>query len=197
MKKYITATAIAVTLATAGCSMHGHQASPSPAATPDRAAVIEGLGLEKHVEGGYFRRTYQSDHRPMLETEAGERFLMTSIFYLLTSDSPVGHFHRNRSDIVHYYHQGDPIRYTLIHPDGTLEQVVMGPDVANGQRLQLHVAGGVWKASELLEGPYGYGLISEAVSPGFDYDDMTLGDAETLRTQFPEHEGLFEPLTRK
>ncbi len=197
MKKCITATAIAVTLATAGCSMHGHHASPSPAATPDRAAVIEGLGLEKHVEGGYFRRTYQADHRPMMETEAGERFLMTSIYYLLTSESPVGHFHRNRSDIMHYFHQGDPIRYTLIHPDGTLETVVMGPNVANGQRLQLHVAGGIWKASELLDGPHGYGLISEAVSPGFDYDDMTLGDAAMLRERFPEHKGLFEALIQE
>ncbi len=197
MKKECLTTMIsAIALATAGCSTHG-QHGAAPPSTPERAAVIEGLGLEKHVEGGYFRRTYQSDHRPMLDTEAGERFLMTSIYYLLTSDSPVGHFHRNRSDIVHYYHQGDPIRYTMIHPDGTLEQVVMGPDVASGQRLQLHVAGGVWKASELLEGPHGYGLISEAVSPGFDYEDMTLGDAEALRERFPQHEGLFEPLTRQ
>ena len=27
--------------------------------------------------------------------------------YLLNSESPVGHFHRNKSDIVHFFHMGD------------------------------------------------------------------------------------------
>lgn len=46
--------------------------------------VIKALDLEPHVEGGYFRRTYQADHREMLETTGGPRYLMTSIYYLLT-----------------------------------------------------------------------------------------------------------------
>ncbi|MEG2391155.1 MAG: cupin domain-containing protein, partial [Pseudomonas sp.] len=28
--------------------------------------LITALDLEPHVEGGYFRRTYQADHRKML-----------------------------------------------------------------------------------------------------------------------------------
>ncbi len=32
--------------------------------------VINALDLEPHLEGGYFRRTYQSDHRDWLETAA-------------------------------------------------------------------------------------------------------------------------------
>jgi predicted cupin superfamily sugar epimerase len=164
------------------------------AAAPSVDQLVQELGLEAHVEGGYFRRTYAAEDQPRVATPAGERYSLTSIFYLLTRESPTGHFHRNRSDIVHYFQLGDPITYYLLHPDGRLETVVMGQDVAAGQRLQLTVPGGIWKASSLGEGPHGYGLISEAVSPGFDYADMTLGDAATLAEAFPEHADLVRRL---
>src|SRR5476651_2017789 len=87
--------------------------------------LIVALELEPHVEGGYYRRTFQSDHGAMVETGRGQRYSMTSIYYLLTEDSPIGYFHLNQSDIVHYYHVGDAIQYSLIFPDGTLKTVVM------------------------------------------------------------------------
>lgn len=34
---------------------------------PDKETVIRELGLEGHVEGGYFRRTFQADHRAMID----------------------------------------------------------------------------------------------------------------------------------
>ncbi|MFD4125265.1 cupin domain-containing protein [Streptomyces globisporus] len=40
---------------------------------------IEALGLEEHVEGGYFRRTFQADHRPRISTAVGDRYTLTSI----------------------------------------------------------------------------------------------------------------------
>jgi predicted cupin superfamily sugar epimerase len=164
---------------------------------PSAEALITALDLEPHTEGGFYRRTFQSDHHPMVETDSGPRFLMTSIYYLLTKDAPTGHFHLNQSDIVHYYHLGDAIQYSLIFPDGTLKTVVMGSDVIAGQCLQLHVPGGVWKASRLTDGLAGYGLISEAVSPGFDYADMKLGHRQKLSELFPEHSELIAELTQK
>ena len=178
----------------------GHPQSDSPQQTTTALTaeqVAQALDLEQHLEGGYFRRTYEADHRPMLESPEGERYLMTSIFYMLTDQSPVGHFHLNQSDILHYYHRGDPVRYYLIHPDGHLETIVLGQNIAQGQRLQLTVKGGIWKASQLLDGEAGYGLISEAVSPGFDYADMTLGTEQKLTDTFPQHSELFKTLTRE
>ena len=101
--------------------------------------LIEALQLEGHVEGGFFRRTYEAQGQPRIDAGQGERFAMTSIYYLLTAEGPIGHFHRNRSDIVHYFHLGDPITYTLIHPDGELQTVTMGPDPRQGHLLQLTV----------------------------------------------------------
>lgn len=164
-------------------------------ADPDRDTVIRELGLEPHVEGGYFRRTFQADHRPRIDTPAGERYTLTSIHYLLTRDAPTGHWHLNRSDIIHFWHLGAPVRYYMIHPDGRLETAVLGPDLAAGQRLQLVVPGGVWKASHLPAGEYG--LISEAVSPGFEYADMTLGERDALLEAFPQHAELIRAYTRQ
>jgi len=73
----------------------------------------------------------------------------------------------------------------------------MGPYLDAGQALQLTVPGGVWKASRLSGGgSHGYGLVSEAVSPGFDYEDMTLGDRRLLTAAFPGHAELLQQLTR-
>jgi predicted cupin superfamily sugar epimerase len=160
----------------------------------DAKTLIEALALEPHVEGGYFRRTFQADHRARIATPAGERYTLTSIHYLLTQDAPVGHWHLNRSDILHFFHLGAPITYYLIHPDGRLERVVLGPDPGKGQRLQLAVTGGTWKASHLETGEFG--LISEAVAPGFEYEDMTLGRRDALLAQFPQHAELIQRFSR-
>jgi predicted cupin superfamily sugar epimerase len=109
--------------------------------------------------------------------------LMTSIFYMLTSNRPIGHFHKNKSDIMHYFHLGSPMIYLTISPKGELEKFTLGPDIMQGHLLQLMVKGGYWKASALEKGDFG--LLSEAVSPGFDYDDMTIAEPDVLRNQFP------------
>jgi predicted cupin superfamily sugar epimerase len=157
--------------------------------------LVEQLGLEPHVEGGYFRRTFQADHRDPVDTAHGPRYTMTSIYYLLTRDSPVGHWHLNRSDILHFFHLGAAVTYYLIHPDGRLETVVLGPDPGKGHQLQLAVRGGTWKASRLGDGDYG--LISEAVAPGFEYEDMTLGKRDKLLELFPQHARVIEAFARE
>ena len=160
------------------------------------AEIIKSLDLTGHIEGGYFRRTFQSDHRPLIPTDCGKRFNFTSIYYLLTEQSPVGHFNLNKSDVVHYFHMGDSITYYLIHPDGRLEVTVMGTNLLAGEKLQLTVHGGIWKACKLTGGPHGYGLISEGVSPGFEYEDMTLGERETLLKEFTQHTDVIVEFTR-
>ncbi|MFD5918760.1 cupin domain-containing protein [Kitasatospora sp. NPDC058201] len=100
----------------------------------------------------------------------------------------VGHWHLNKSDILHFHHHGEPVTYHLLHPDGRHTTAVLGQDPGQGQLLTLAVPGGVWKASHLTAGDHA--LISEAVVPGFDYADMTLGRAHDLMTRFPGHAEL-------
>lgn len=151
--------------------------------------IIQALGLEPHIEGGYFRRSHTSPLR--MTTEAGERDSLSSIYYLLDYRSPIGHWHQNRSDILHFHQGGKAIRYHLINLAGELEQHILGPNLLAGETLQLIVPGGYWKASELiidsnaLEGE-NWGLISEAVNPGFDYADMRLANEELMHEQYPQ-----------
>lgn len=160
-----------------------------------RDDIIHTLQLAPHIEGGFFRRTYVST-RPLTNSDGATRPLLSSIFYMLTADQPRGRLHRNRSDILHYWHAGGALRYWLVKPDGELVQVVLGPDLANGQQLQLLVPGGWWKATELVAEAAGlpdYGLLSEAVCPGFDFADMTLGTAADIAATLPQHLHVLMP----
>jgi predicted cupin superfamily sugar epimerase len=155
----------------------------------NKRQLIEKLALEPHIEGGYFCRTYRSDLTAPIA--GSKRHLLSSIFYMLTDDSPIGHLHKNKSDIIHYFHGGSPLTYLIVHPDGHLEKRILGADLDNGQQLQLIVKGGCWKATELESGEFG--LISEAVSPGFDYADMELAEPSLIKSRFPD---LWEQISK-
>ncbi|WP_279244912.1 cupin domain-containing protein [Candidatus Litorirhabdus singularis] len=151
---------------------------------------IDQLGLQAHIEGGYFKRSFASQQFSADPAGDEERLSLTCIYYMLSDDSPLGYWHRNRSDIVHFFHQGAALDYYLLQPDGVLSRHVLGSDAAAGEVLQLAVPGGTWKCTHLSVGEYG--LISEAVVPGFEYADMELGSVSQLSAQFPQHTALFE-----
>lgn len=119
---------------------------------------------------------------------------MSSIFYLLTDDSPVGHWHRNQSDIMHYFHGGGALDYWLIDPAGQLLHFMLGNQLDRGQQLQLLVPGGYWKATELVAGEFA--LLSEAVCPGFSPEDMEMATVATLAAAFPNHQAIIERLSQ-
>jgi uncharacterized protein len=149
----------------------------------DKRQLIEKLSLEPHIEGGYFSRTYRSSLKTGVPYDSKPRYLLSSIFYMFTDDSSVGYLHRNRSDIIHYFQGGSPLTYLILHPDGKLERKIMGADFDQGHQLQLVVRGGCWKATELEAGEFG--LVSGAVSPGFEYEDMELAEERVIKDQFP------------
>lgn len=157
----------------------------------NKQLLIDKLSLTPHIEGGYFCRTYCAELMTDVPYDSKPRSLLSSIFYMLTDDSPIGYLHKNKSDIIHYFQGGSPLRYVIIHSDGRLEHKILGTDLNKGQQLQLIVKGGCWKASELETGEFG--LISEAVSPSFDYADMELANSANIKSAFPQ---LWEQLLK-
>jgi predicted cupin superfamily sugar epimerase len=158
----------------------------------DVAELIAELNLAPHDEGGWFRETYRSAETiDCPDREGRARSLMTTIHYLLDKRRPLTALHANRSDIVHFHEGGGAFLYLLLWPDGRLDETVIGP----GHDRQLTVPGGVWKAAELVEGDWG--LIGEAVSPGFDYRDRTLAESEDIARRFPQHVGRLTPFFRR
>lgn len=147
-------------------------------------ALISSLNLMPHDEGGYFRETFRSAIESRLALDSEEsRPLLTCIYYLLTSEAPLGRLHRNRSDIVHFFQGGGVLRYHMLGPDGVLASRLLGPDPRRGHQLQLVIPGGSWKATELMEGDFV--LVGEAVAPGFDYRDRELACLETIKSMYP------------
>ncbi|MBF0197045.1 MAG: cupin domain-containing protein [Planctomycetes bacterium] len=156
--------------------------------------LINELGLVEHREGGYFSETFRNHEQIDSEREGEKRSALTSIYYMLTKDRPIGYFHRNLSSIVHYFHGGDPLTYLLIDNKGQLTRKMLGPALSKDCQPQLIVPGGTWKATILEKGDYG--LLGEAVAPGFEYCDMTFAKAEDMSKAFPHLWGKIEPYVK-
>ena len=174
------------------------------------SSLVHSLQLAPHPEGGYFRRTHENSRTvpcPFPEEGPGStRLASTSIHYLLTPASPIGHFHRNKALCYHFHHRGRG-RYRLIGEQGEVDEFVVGPDVAAGEKLMWAVEGGVWKSSELIVGDGdgdgdgdggGEGLlISEVVVPGFEFRDHEFLDWERLQALVgPERAGQLRPFLK-
>ena len=139
--------------------------------------------MREHIEGGYFSETHRSAMLIDTDRDGKKRSVFTSIFYMLTDDRPIGYFHMNKSDIMHYFHAGSPLTYYIIEPNGELKKIKLGPDIYDDQHMQLLVKGGCWKATVLEEGDFG--LLGESVSPGFEYKDMRIGKKDEMQSLFP------------
>ena len=151
------------------------------------AELVESLELKPHPEGGFYKETYRS----VLKNEE-EQSLMTSIYFLLTSDSP-SHFHRIQSDEHWYFHEGNPLSIHLLTDKG-LETIQLGLDLAKNQTPHTLVEGNTIFGSE-IQAANGYALVSCVVSPGFDFSTFELFTKEDLLPKFSAHKTLIERLT--
>ena len=144
--------------------------------------IIQKLGLIRHEEGGWFKETFRSPEEIDCPDRVGtKRSLLTTIHYLLDAERPRGLLHRNKSPIVHFYEGGGVLRYLTVSPEGELTETLLGGE----HERQLTVPGGFWKASEVISGDYG--LVGEAVSPGFDYRDWDIAVRDEIAKLYPQH----------
>ena len=158
--------------------------------------LIRQLGLVPHPkEGGFFRETYRSTESiSSLSTRyAGPRCHGTAIYYLLTPTT-YSALHRLQSDEIFHFYLGDPVRMLQLDAGGTGRTIVLGPDVLNGQELQLVVPRGVWQGSCLEPGGK-FALLGCTVAPGFEYADYESGHREPLIAQYPAFADLIQRLT--
>lgn len=149
-----------------------------------KETLINALNLVEHDEGGMFFQTCESD----IVADIGEgrtRSLYNSIYYMLDEKSPICHLHRNKSDIVTYFHAGSVLDYTLISEDGKITYHKVGVDIEKNHKPQLLIPRGYWCYAVLTEGEFS--LVSEAVIPGFDYDDRDLMSKAELHDLFPQY----------
>lgn len=144
--------------------------------------LVKGLDLAPHPEGGFYRETWRA--AGTVRTPRGTRSLGTSILYLLPRGTYAA-WHRVNSDELWHFHDGQALALHLLDEhQGRVETVVLGRDVARGERPQVLVPAGVLQAAE----PRGeYTLCGCTVSPGFDFADWELPRGEDLAARYPEH----------
>lgn len=151
------------------------------------------LRLEPHpVEGGSFRRTYTSTLT--VDLERGQRAAGTAIYYLLEPDT-FSEMHVLTSDELFHFYLGDPVEMLQLWPDGSSRIVVLGPDLAAGQHVQLLVPAGVWQGTKLI-GDGKVALLGCSVVPGFHFADYTNASYAELSAKWPEHAERIRALTR-
>ncbi len=170
--------------------------------------IIALLELEPlPLEGGDFRVTYRSTEQLAPDSlppryaarKAGPRALAGAIYYLLRAHT-CSLLHRLQGDELYHFYLGAPVELLLLHPDGRDELdelVVLGHDLAAGQRVQAMVPHGVWQGSRLLAPHEGdYALMGTTMAPAYDPVDFELGEREALVARYPQRAELIRALTR-
>lgn len=122
--------------------------------------IIRLLDLAPHPEGGHFRETFR-DPRAVDGRSVG-----TAIYFLLKAGER-SHWHRVDAAEIWHFHAGAPLALEI---EGQGE-IVLGPDLAAGQRPQGVVPAGAWQAARSLGD---WTLVGCTVSPGFEFSAFEL-----------------------
>ena len=140
--------------------------------------------LHMHVipgESGYLGLVGQSTQTIPIDGHAIA--IQSQVYYMLTRDRPVNYLHWLASDDTHILIEGGPVDYFIFHPDGRAERVVLGRDLAAGQRPVVAVPGHCWKALRLHPGA-SYALMANALSPEWTPDRVKIGAGEAWLKQY-------------
>lgn len=131
------------------------------------------------VEGGMFRQTYKDEHS-------------TAIYYLVVPGDFSGLHRLTYPEVFHFY-AGAPAHMLLLNPDGSVDEPLLGNDLAAGQRPQAVVVPGTWQGTETLGE---WTLLGTTMAPGYTDDCFELGGRRDLVEQFPAARERIERLAR-
>lgn len=156
---------------------------------PGADEIIELLQLQANATCGFVRVTFTSK----LQIGAGGlpapfadgRPLGSGLYFLVTPHAPVRP-HRIRNDQLYHYYLGDPLELFLLHDGAPAERVIVGPDIANGHRVQLLIPGNTFHTAR-LRGDGEWFLGGSTEWPGVVPEkDVEIGDVEKLCAEHPE-----------
>jgi len=105
---------------------------------------------------------------------ADRRPIQSQVYYMLTRELPINYLHWLAPDDTHILIEGGPVDYFIFHPDGRVEELTLGRDLAAGERPVIAVPGGCWKALRLHDGA-GFALMANVLSPAFTPDQVKIG----------------------
>jgi hypothetical protein len=152
--------------------------------TDDRIVAL--LKLEPNATCGFVRTTYVSTQSiaagGLPPPFADGRPMGSALYFLVTPSAPV-RLHRIRNDQLYHYYLGDPLEVLLLREDGTCARVVVGPNLAAGEQVQLLIPGNTFHTAR-LEGQGRWFLGASTEWPGVLPADVEIGDVEALAEKY-------------
>jgi uncharacterized protein len=130
------------------------------------AEVIAVLDLKPHPEGGHYRETFRDPR------QVDGRSVGTAIYFLLPAGERSHWHHVDAAELWHFY-DGAPLELEIAD-EGGRRRVILGPDLAAGQRPQAVVPTGAWQAAKSLGH---WTLAGCTVAPGFDFAGFEMAPA--------------------
>jgi predicted cupin superfamily sugar epimerase len=166
--------------------------SSSASVVSKSSELIKHYGLLAHPEGCFYKETYRAASAVSVMRDADEsstpksvqRSASTAIIFLVSGDS-VSRLHRIKSDEVWHFYGGSAL--TVVELDDTLMEVrttQLGTDLLRGEVVQYVVRANVWFGS-FSQGEYS--LVGCTVAPGFEFEDLEMANADSLRKKFEEN----------
>ncbi len=130
------------------------------------AEIVRLLDLAPHPEGGHFHEIFRDPHKP-----AGGRAASTAIYFLLARGER-SHWHRVDAAEVWHFYAGAPLALEIAPAEKhAVERLVLGNDLAAGERPQIMVPARAWQAAESLGR---WTLAGCTVAPGFEFSALEL-----------------------
>jgi uncharacterized protein len=170
----------------AGYSQDGPKVTPmDDVLTADEIRSL--LELEPNATCGFVRVTFLSKQSiapgGLPAPFADGRPLGSALYFMVTPGAPV-RLHRIRNDQLYHYYLGDPLEVFLLHADGTTERTIVGPDLRNGQRVQLLIPGNTFHTARLT-GHRRWFLGASTEWPGVMPADVEIGNLDELAGKYP------------
>lgn len=126
--------------------------------------IIRQLDMQPHPEGGWYVETFR-------DANGGARGHSTAIYYLLNKGER-SHWHRvkDAAEAWHFY-AGSPLKLRLAKDGGPVREVILGLDLARGERPQAVVLADEWQSAETLGA---FTLVGCTVAPGFQFEKFEM-----------------------
>jgi hypothetical protein len=145
------------------------------------------LKLEANATCGFVRVTFLSKQSitpgGLPAPFADGRPLGSALYFMVTPGAPV-RLHRIRNDQLYHYYLGDPLEVFLLHADGTTERIIVGPNLRNGQHVQLLIPGNTFHTARLI-GHRRWFLGASTEWPGVMPADVEIGNVDELAKKYP------------
>lgn len=139
---------------------------PSEPAEAEAEAIIAALGLARHPEGGWYAETFR-------DANGGPRGHSTAIYFLLRrGEQSAWHRVRDAAEVWHHY-AGAPLKLRISPDMEETSELMLGKDLANGERPQHVVPAGWWQSAASLGA---WTLVGCTVAPGFDFSAFEMRD---------------------